>query len=59
MTNVNASMSKYQNFMQEISYRTKVISTTVQKLKTGRTSTGFRETDIELIFYNFDIVSNL
>ena len=53
MKKQDAAIEKYRNFMREIRYRTDVINRTLSTLKNGGALTGFRESDIELVFLQF------
>lgn len=53
MTKTDAAISKYQEYMTEIRSRTDVINRAISKLQRGDALTGYRESDIELIYLQF------
>jgi len=53
MSNVDTAISKYRAYMKEIRYRTDVINRAISSLQGGGALTGFRESDIELIYLQF------
>lgn len=53
MTKVDTAISKYREYMTEIRSRTDVINSAISKLRRGDALTGYRESDIELIYLQF------
>lgn len=53
LTNTDTAVSKYRAYMTEIRYRTDVINRAISSLQGGGALTGFRESDIELIYLQF------
>ena len=45
---VQQALSKYKSYMQEVKYRTQVISRVLDKYKAAESLTGYRESDVEL-----------
>lgn len=50
MKSLDGAISKYKDYMREIRYRTNVIKKTLRALSDGEPLTGYRESDIELIY---------
>lgn len=53
MTKADTAISKYREYMTEIRFRTDVISRAISTLQSGDALTGYRESDIELIYLQF------